>query len=215
MTNDPGIQTSADRAKERLGEMLELASQQGLTQQAVALRAGLPPSYLSDLKRGHRPMTELVARRLADEFELDYEWLKGTGSTPKRPPAVVSSVGGSMWLPIFPHPIEGVPQENSIWDGTGVELAGSALAKLVRAVDPYVLRFGHHDIQGRLHKKDLILISQDVPKEADIYVVKYRKKAFLARPNGDGKWERVSSGNTMPKTSVIVGHCLGIVWSSL
>jgi transcriptional regulator with XRE-family HTH domain len=215
MTKDQGNLPLSELAQQRLNELLEQLAQEGLTQQAAAARANLPPQYLSDMKRGHRTITELVARRLAEEFDLDHRWLLGISSTRNRPPLVAPS-GGGFWLPVLSHPVEGDPREHPDWDGTGIELAGFAVAKLVRAVQPYVLRFGHNDIhQKRLKKKDLILISQGAPKKAEIAVVKSDKKAFLARRQDDGTWQRVANGATLPKTSVPIGYCVGVIWSSL
>jgi hypothetical protein len=218
MTEDSGDLTPLGLAQKRMGELLEILSRQGFTQQEVASRAGLPSQYVSDIKRGRRPMTELVARRLGEQFDVHYQWLMGTSSAmmPPRPQASPpASAGSAVWVPIFPHPIEDEPRANPKWNGTGVEVSGIAAAQLVLATQPYVLRFGHNDIQGRLRKGDLILISQASSDVAEISVVRHLNKLFLARRNHDGAWERVANGNTLPAASPIKGHCIGVVWSSL
>ena len=212
--------TAAGRAQRRLQELLKNLSRQGLTQQRVAAQAGLPSQYLSDIKCGGRHMTELVARRLGEQFHVNYQWLLGTSPTmaPTRAQAQSpdSSTGSTAkWLPLFPHPIEGEPRENPAWDGTGLEVAGAAAAKLSLATQPYVLRFGHDDPRGRLRQGDFILISQAPAQAAEISVVAYRKRLFLARAAEDGSWERVAKGKQLPPDCPIKGHCLGIVWSSL
>jgi transcriptional regulator with XRE-family HTH domain len=220
--------TSAERAQGRLGELVENLAGQGLTQQQIAGQAGIPSQYLSDIKRGRRHMTELVARRLGEQFGVNYQWLLGTSPTmaPTRaqaqpPESTMGSTAGSTvgstanWLPLFSQPIEGEPREHPAWDGTGLEVAGAAASKLSVATRPYILRFGHDDSRGRLRKGDFILISQASSPVAEISVVEYRKRLFLARAADDGIWQRVAQGEQMPPDCPIKGHCLGIVWSAL
>jgi transcriptional regulator with XRE-family HTH domain len=63
-------------ATQRLNDFLELLSVQGYTQTQIAAKAGLTPQYLSDIKRGHRPVTELVARRLGEPFDVSFQWFR-------------------------------------------------------------------------------------------------------------------------------------------
>jgi len=211
----------AGLATQRLNDLLELLAGQELTQIQIASRAGLPPQYISDIKKGRRPMTELVARRLGDEFDVDYQWLLGTSGSMERPKprsaatSAATSFCSSSWLPLFPNPIEGEPRAHPGWDGAGIEVAGAAAAKLVVSILPYVLRFGRADIEGRLRKGDLILISQVSNDDAEIHVVRYRKKCFLARANEEGGWSRVADGNKLPGDCPVTGHCVGVVWSPL
>ncbi len=214
--------SSAGLASQRLSDLLELLSRQGLTQIQVASRANLPPQYVSDIKKGRRPMTELVARRLGEEFDVDFHWLLGTSGTMERPKPQSSAemsaempAGSRSWLPLFPNPIEGEPRAHPAWDGTGVEIAGAAAAKLVLSKHPYVLRFGRADIEGRLRSGDLVLVSQASNDDAEIHVVRYRKKCFLARANEEGGWSRVADGNELPGDCPVTGHCVGVVWSPL
>ena len=201
--------SAAELAVERLGAFLTLLADRGITQAQVASRAGIPTSYLSDVKLGRRPLTELLARRLAEEFDANFKWLLGTESSMARP-----KIG--TWVPIFGAPVEGEPRAHHRWDGTGLEIAGAAFAKLTGAVQPYVLRFDNNDTQGRIRRGDLILVSQAVNSDAEISVVRYRNKCFLARRNkSDGDWIRVATGEKLPAGCPIVGHCIGIVWAPL
>jgi len=204
---------AADRARERLQSLVEELTGEGWSQQQIATAAGLPPQYLSDMKRGHRDVTELVARRLGEQHHVDYRWLLGTSDL-KAPIASQRSGGGSAWLPVFGHPIAGDPRTHPKWDGSGVEVAGATAAKLARARDPYVLRFGRDDVGGRLHLGDLLLVSQRNAAAAEIHVVKYRGRLFLARRTTGG-FERLANGQNMPASSPVKGHCLGVIWSSL
>lgn len=217
MTEESEGFSSAGLAEQRLSDLLELLSEQGFTQTQIAARAGLPPQYLSDIKHGRRPMTELVARRLGDGFDVNYEWLLGIRPSMERPqsPSGGAAAGGALWLPLFPHPIEGEPRVHPKWDGSGIEVAGLAVAKLVLCKHPYVLRFRHDDVQGRLRRGDLILVSQSVNEDAEIQVVRHRKKSTLARAAKNGTWSRVANGEILPSGSLVTGHCIGIVWSSL
>lgn len=205
------------RSRQRLTDLLDRLAQEGLSQQQVASRANLPPQYLSDIKCGRRPITELVARRLGDEFDVNYAWLLGTSNNPELPGSEsghsAASPAGN-WLPLVRYPIEGEPRTHPVWDGTLVEISGIAAAKLVSAKLPYVLCFGKKDVRGRLQKNDLVLISQSLLPEAEISVVRFKNKLFLARQSGES-WERVANGQRLPLDCPAVGHCVGLLWRSL
>ena len=183
----------------------------------VAAKSGLPAQYLSDVKRGRRPMTELIARRLGGRFGVDFQWFLGGSSSMEVPQSQSAGLPATsaLWLPLFPFPIDCAPRAHPQWDGAGVEVAGAAAAKLVLARHPYVLRFGRTDIQGRLMKGDLILISQQPDEDAQIHVVRHRKKSYLARAAKGGTWIRVADGTELPSSCPATGHCVGVVWSSL
>jgi transcriptional regulator with XRE-family HTH domain len=204
-------------ATARLADFLQTLAKKGVTQSQVSAKAGLPPQYLSDIKQGRRPMTELVARRLGEKFDVNFEWFLGTSDSMESPKPRSAAMPGTRtaWLPLFSHPIEGEPRAHPQWDGAGIEIAGAAAARLVLSQHPYVLRFGHDDVQGRLQQGDLILISQAPNEAAEFHVVRYRKKSFLARAEKDGGWSRVANGNELPADCPVTGHCVGIIWSSL
>jgi plasmid maintenance system antidote protein VapI len=206
--------TEPDNA--RLNDLLQEHISGGLTQQQIASKAGLPAQYLSDLKNGRRTLTELTARRIGAELGVSYEWLLGTSNLKK--PSSRSSEGaqtsaGTIWLPCFSWPISGSPRSHSDWVGTSVELAGVAAEKAAMATEPYVLRFGRNDVEGRLHKDDLLLITQALDVETTISVVKSGRKLHLARLKA-GQWAKVAGG-ILQGASTVHGHCLGIVWASL
>lgn len=204
--------------RKQLCDLLERLAGQGVSQQQVALRAGLPPQYLSDIKNGRRPMTELVARRIGHEFHVNYEWLLGLSDSLEpvvlRTNSQNSSSTGN-WLPVFPDPISGNPQDQSKWDGTSLQVTGAAAAKLVRLRWPYVLRFGADDHRDRIQRGDLILVSQSDSDNAEIHVIECRRQLVLARRKLDGSWERLAKGERLPKDIPVAGHCVGVIWSSL
>lgn len=217
MAKEIGDLSVAAIATQRFNDLLQPLLEQGLTQAQIATKAGIPPQYFSDIKRGERPVTELIARRLGEEFNFNYRWLMGTSNTMEilAQPSTTTTASDTVWLPLFPFPIEGEPRQNSKWNGICVELAGVAAGKIGLARFPYVLQFGHNDVQGRLKQGDLILISQAPNADAAIHVVSYRKKSFLARANKDGSWRRVANDNKLPSDCPATGHCIGIVWSAL
>ena len=205
-------------ATQRFNDLLGPLLEQGHTQAQIATKAGIPPQYFSDIKRGERPVTELIARRLGEEFHFNYRWLMGTSNSMEfsAKPATTTAAGDTIGLPLFPFPIEGEPRQHPKWNGALVEVAGVAAGKSGLARYPYVLQFGRGDEQGRLQHGDLILISQAPNPEAEIHVVSYRNKCFLARANPQGSWNRVAKGEKeLPSRCPAIGHCLGIVWSPL
>ncbi len=204
-------------ATRRFNDLLGPLLEQGLTQSQIAAKAGIPPQYFSDIKRGERPVTELIARRLGEEFNFDFRWLMGTSNTMESAsqPPTTTSPNDLVWLPLFSFPIEGEPRQNPNWTGASVEIAGVAAGRIGLAKCPYVLQFGHNDVDGRLRQGDLILISQSPNESAEIHVVSFRKKLYLARANEDGSWIRAANGNKLPGDCPATGHCIGILWSTL
>ena len=204
--------------QKRLTKMLQLLSEKGVTQSFVAKRVRMPAPYLTDMKRGHRPLTELFARRLADEFGVDFQWLlgeTGTMDSLQLGSEVTVDESTSVWLPVFPHPVQGPPRSLSKWDGSCVEVCGAAAARIRVATDPYVLRFGRDDHAGRLKRDDLLLISQSMGDSAEFHVVRIRRGLYLARRIKAGVWQRVADKTVIRNDLEIVGHVMGIVWAAL
>ncbi len=193
--------------------LLEQLANKGFTQAQVAEAVGLTPQFLSDIKMGRRPLTEQVARRVSERYQVELEWLMG-----REAGSLTSGMFGpppesGQWLPVFPHPIEGEPQLHPAWEGSFVHVPAIATPKLAAALQPYVLRFRNSDVNGRLHKNDLVLISQSPNESAQIVVVRQGRKCFLARRK-DRNWVRLANGKSLTARSV-VGHCLGVLWSAL
>jgi len=211
MSNGSPDVPAAELAHQRLEHLLEELKAQGLSQQQIARRANIPAAYLSQLKNRDRDMTELVARRLGDEFDLDFEWLLGRSSAPQRP--TMKSAGP--WVPLFDEPIEGEPQSHPRWDGASVQVAGPAAGRLAHAPRAYILRISSPDAERRLHPGDLVLLAQSPAMAAEIHVVRDRGHLLLARHAPHHHWQRVDNGKRLPARSVAVGHCVGIVWSDL
>jgi hypothetical protein len=155
-------------------------------------------------------MTELVARRFAQEFGVNHGWLLGLSE--QRNPTLITE---GKWLPILPHPVAGDPRVAKTWDGSGVEVGSQVVARIAREAWPYVLRFGHSDCLGRLQNGDLILVSQSRCPEAEIHVVQFRHKHFLARRHAKGYFSRVANDVQLPAECPVVGYCVAVIWSSL
>jgi transcriptional regulator with XRE-family HTH domain len=207
-----------DVGRERLQWLLQKLDQQHVSQNEVAKQIGIAPSYLTDVKLGRRPLGELFARRLAEAYRLDYRWLMGDlrGEEPAEIGSTATTAGsGSIWVPVLPHPALGSPQAYKAWDGTFFELCGFAAARVRTATYPYILRFGRDDHAGRLTKGDLILVSQATNETAEIQVIKYRNKLYLARRLPDGGWERVAEKGRLVGTVEPAGHAIGIIWGTL
>jgi len=212
------IDEASPLRQQRLEKLLQMLSQQGQSQNQVAQRVGVPASYLSDVKTGQRALTELFARRLAEEFRLDYQWLLGeVGSMDSLAlgQAVVDQESTSIWLPVFLNPVQGQPRILVEWDGACLEVCGAAAARARTATEPYVLHFLGHDHAGRLRKRDLVLISQTVNELAEIHVIRIRRGLELARKTPTGQWERVAEPGPIHGKVDVAGHGLGIIWGSL
>jgi transcriptional regulator with XRE-family HTH domain len=208
-----------EMGRQRLIQFLDELARQGITQRQVAARANVPAQVLTDIKHGRRPITELVARRLGDAFGINYQWFLGT-SISREPPALSSMSASSgltpsvAWAPRFPSPIFGDPRRHPKWDGSEIEVAGLAAAQLAMAQWPYVLHFDQTDVEGRLRRGDLVLISQSSDPEAAICVVKDGHSWVLARrAAGRAGWTRLAKGKRLPEEVPTAGHCLGVVWS--
>ena len=175
----------------------------------------MPPQYLSDVRNEHRPLTELFARRLAEEFGFNFQWLLGLEDSPERSVlSVPPSPREKIWLPMIGEAIAGEPREHPRWSGAYTEVSGIAAAKAARAVQPYVLQLGHGDREGRLRKGDFVLISQATAENAELSIVRCGKKILLARKKG-AKWLRAATGEPLRGDCDVTGHCLGVVWSAL
>jgi transcriptional regulator with XRE-family HTH domain len=200
---------------EPLHKFIEQLITQGFTQAQIAGAAGLTRQYLNDLLCCRRPLTELVARRIGEKFSVDYRALLGHESRGSQPGLASgpSSTAGE-WLPVFPYPIEGDPICHPRWAGTYVPVPAMAAPKLISAVHPYVLRFGNIDVEGRLHKNDLVLISQSPKESAQIVVIRAQNKCLLCRRKGRS-WVRVANGKVLTGACEVVGHCVGVLWSAL
>jgi len=217
MPRSPRSEKSQIRCQ-RLNKMLEDLGAQGVTQSDVARRSQIPAQYLTDLKKGNRPVTELCARRLGDAFGVEHRWLLGEVGTMdglRLGQEVAEESSGSVWLPVFPHPVQGPPRSLAKWDGSSVEVCGAAAARVRAATQPYVLRFGRDDRRGRLQHDDLLLISQSIEKSAEFQVVRHNRTCFLARQVAEGVWQRLVEEKPLAGPVEAVGHVMGIVWAAL
>ncbi len=88
-------------------------------------------------------------------------------------------------------------------------------AMAVRASKPYILRIACDDVDGRLRKNDLVLVSQKSTGTAMIEIVRYRGRIVLARQDGSGEWKAIDTGRRITAKTKVVGRCLGIVWATL
>jgi transcriptional regulator with XRE-family HTH domain len=208
------VEPGEEIPKQRLVELLQRLATQGISQGQVAARCGVPPQYLSDTKLGRRPLTELFARRLAEEFGFNYAWLLASDEPLEKPSLSWRPSPGHGWLPVLSEPIEGDPLSNTKWEGTWIEVGSTASAKAAHAERPYVLRWQRPDVEGRLHKGDLVLVSQAASQTAELHVLSMRKGCCLARLT-NRKWIRAHDGELLRGEPVIVGHCVGIVWAAL
>jgi transcriptional regulator with XRE-family HTH domain len=221
---EPSMATDKDRTEQRrirFRLMLGILHQQGTSQQEVGLRTGAGPQYVSDVKTGRRALTELFARRLAQEFGVDHQWLL-TGRGRLRQGEIRDQIlrhrspAGPMVLPVLELLVSGDPWTAPCWDGSTVELTGLAAAMAAeRAVDPYVLRLRHGDRDGRLRVNDLVLISQAAEPDATLVVASIGGSLRLIRVGRSGLKRDLETGESVPPDTQTVGHCVAVVWGPL
>ena len=211
-----------DVCRQRLQELLDTLSAQGVTQQQVAIRAGVPPQYVSDVRCGRRGLTELFARRLGGEFGIDYQWLMGGKSPKDAPPLggkapgrVEPRASGLLMIPVLPALVQGEPRNSPLWDGSLFEVSGAAAAASGRARQPYVLRLGADDHDGRVRAGDLILICQEPSDSAEIGVIRLQDRLVLARRLASGGWRSMTTGRRLAGKVEPVGYCIALVWAPL
>jgi transcriptional regulator with XRE-family HTH domain len=201
--------------RQRLAELLERLANYGIRQSDAANRIEMSAQYLCDVKAGRRAMTELFARRLADEFDLDYLWLLGEQRSSEPSEASIAAAALEthiIRLPLFSHPVRGEPGSLKNWTGETFSVAGPAVAKVLTADRPYVLRFGADDRRGIIKRNDYLLISQAIDRNAEVQVLQDKSKLLLARKCGD-KWETVNKDARLKDPNADrAGHCIGIVW---
>lgn len=213
-------ESNSELTRQRFQQLLNDLAERGLTQREIAERVNIPPQYVSNLKTGHREMKELVARRFGTVFGYNYEWLLGN-SDKRNAPTIASTIAPtpteslSRKFPALDLLIEGDPQANERWDGTFAELSGAAAVRVRSCRTPYVLKCTIDDLQGRIRQRDLLLISQEAREDAEIHVVRHRKRLVLARAGAEGRYQRVSDGQELAAECTVVAHCVGIVWASL
>jgi transcriptional regulator with XRE-family HTH domain len=215
MDNSASDDSATKLAQQRLCELLEKLTQRGYSQNEAAQRAGIPRQYLSDIKCGRRPMTELAARRIGETFAVSFEWLQGQSDQASLGSESASTtVSGVSSLPLFYYPVTGDPRAHPKWDGALIELTGPAAVKVAFATWPYVLRFDNNDHRGRLCRGDLLFISQEVNDEAEFQVIRHGKGCYLARRGAADSWVRIATKEVL-KDCRQVGHVVGIVWAPM
>ncbi len=208
--------SDSNLSRQRFEHLLCRLAEQGLTQREIAERVKIPSQYVSNIKNGHRPLTELLARRFGAVFRCNYEWLLGNSDEMDEPVVgATTSESTGRWVPVLDQLIEGDPQSNERWDGSFAELSGAAAARIRNCRHPYVLRCPVDDTRERVRQRDLLLISQEAREDAEIHVVRYRKRLFLVRIDEEGRRQRVNDGQYLAEDCVEVAHCTGIVWSSM
>lgn len=210
---------SSDIRSSRFAELItKLVYEQGLNQQAIATRSGVPAQYLSDIKHGRRTMSEQTATKLASAFGVSREWLLGLVDGELVLPIEPHKQEDSLFVPLFPYPIEGEPRQSSHWDGASVEVAGAARARASAARWPYAVRLDVDDAMGRLRRGDLVLVSQSNDEGLPIRVVKAGAKLFFARREPSGRWRRIAANpkiRYLPADCPNVGYVLGIIWGEI
>ena len=207
--------------RKRLEDVLADLAAKGLTQAQIAKRLCVPAAYLSDVKNGYRTLSELFARRFADEFDVANEWLlHGTGTGERIKATPPGGAGSPMLLPVLTAPCLGDPRISAAADGSLVEISGPAAVAAAQAQSPYLMRLGVNVHTLGLRKDDLLLMSQrDEGPEHKLVVLQHEEggaapeqSLLLARRMSKGRYVRAASGRGLRGSSSVVGCCVGVVW---
>ena len=211
-TQSPQSAQSTERAG-RLVELLELLSTQGISQSQVARRTGVPSQYLTDVRRQRRPLTELFARRLGEEFDFNFRWLLGEEESSESTCSLGAVISGGNKNTDGERSDCWQTAKSSGMEGGPLEISGLAAAKAAAAERPYILQLSHD--AGRLKTGDLVLVAPnqflDPP---ELSVVRSGKEILIAEKKG-AKWLRAATRKPLAGKCDIVGHCVAIVWASL
>ncbi len=206
--------------QERLVQVLNELTAKGQTQLEIAECLAVPQGYLSDVKNGHRLLSELFARRFSDEFAVNSRWLlhgEGTMAKPLVGPAIPPSLKHTLSEPCL-----GDPAQSPARTGYGTEVAGHAVPLLAEATLPYVLELPYDAPAMSLRRGDLLLMDQKAkPTSRQIVVLRHSTKGkeagklVLARRTPRGAFVRLDDGAAIRGQVEEVGQVLGLVWRAM
>jgi hypothetical protein len=179
----------------------------------------VPANYLSDLKHGHRDITDTFARHFALVYGINATWLlTGDGEAPRIKLAGAGELPATtLFLPLLTTPYVGDPRAAPGWDGSVIEVSGRAAAEAGQATHPYVLRASSDHRNGRVRRSDLLLISQtrmDTKPQDALAIMRHRNPCWIAR-RGETGWICSRSGRVLDVAAECIGLCFGIVWGPL
>lgn len=207
---------SDSKMNQRFKLFLAEQAKAGFTQDVIARRLGVGPQYISDCKAGRRSITELFARRLADEFQYPFKWfLEGPRKAGCATKETVAAVEGEIIsLSLYSRPICGAPDQDDAVEAT-ITLTGTAAALASQCDSPYALRVKYDDRQGRLKRDDVVLVNQSDDLQADICIIEANAHRILARSRGIGGWEPLPKRWPVMSDVKVIGFCVGIIWAEL
>jgi len=184
----------------------------GITQAEVARRTSAPASYLNDVIRGRRTLTEGFAATIQHEFGIDKLWLRyGEGQMFRRLPPQPSlpSAAAMTSLPLLDRPCHGNPLDSGAWAGSTHPVPRGQALPLAPDRHRYVLRVSGHGATGELRDGDLIVVetlpANMSPDPDDCWVVVMDENVIRIR----------RLGRSEPPGGQVWGWCVGIVWRRL
>jgi transcriptional regulator with XRE-family HTH domain len=226
-----GISVRPSRSPDELKEQQKRAvyamnlamAERGFSQSALAREIGVERQYLWDVRNGHRSLTEPFAHRLAEVSGLSFVWIMyGEGVPIRRQPGTASGSGQALALPVLSDLCAGDPRQVKGWDGSLLEVVGSAAALAAGAASPYLLRLSFDAPASLLRKGDILLISQEKkPTSREIVIVERSRKAgekaelLLVRRTGRGGFVSLDHGDAVRGEIEEIGQCLGLVWRAM
>lgn len=219
-----GERREREERTKRFQQVLDKLTASGMTQAEIAQRLAVPPPYVSDVKNGYRTLTDLFARRVGEEFGIDFLWLlHGVGDGRKPTVAVAPRSTGKLLLPILKEPCLGDPAVSAMAEGNLQEVSGAAAVAAANADKPYLLRLGHDAPAVHLRAGDLLLMTQGKEHpENSIVVLRMTdhgapgtERLLLCRRRGEDQFQSLTSNATVRGEAQVVGACMGLVWRGM
>ena len=216
MLNPNSLTELSEGRRQRFLQIVERIRQQGLTRKDIARRLGLGTSYFSDISSGRREVSELTARRIGDEFNVDFQWLRNGIGGDAQPVVRLAPPAAVMELPVLQGLCTGDPLESVHWSGGKIDVAGPGAEAARRATHPYVFRIPAYVVDVCHFKEgDLVLISQSDNPSASFGVIRMSGGPEVAIKDHIQKMWKALGGDVKDSRRIRLGWIMGVIWSSL
>lgn len=204
--------------RKRFVDLINELRARGISQRALAEKLEMHPQYISDIKRGIRPVSDNFTNHIAKKLSPELVRILFTGASQPgdlRRLMAGSPTDQSVELPVLHSPIAGNPKSSTVWNGDTMTLAGIGAIAAREAKRPYVLALQHVDVWGRLRPDDRLLISQKPVPGREVCLLQTRAGIVLARKRKGSVWRPIKTGKVLKESAKLVGSVVAIIWARL